>query len=86
MTRGAHAAHIDTPMVLTLVPKHVFLARGFSVRSGDYVALEPAFLFVGEAKFGSRPMVGVCVRSRVLGGAGLGVGFALEPFEPIQGG
>jgi len=56
VTRGAHA---DSPLVLTLVPKHVFSARGFSVRSGDYFALEPAFLFVGDVKPGSRPIAGV---------------------------
>jgi len=77
LTRSAHA---DSPLVLTLVPKHVFSARGFSVRNGDYFVLEPAFLFVGDVKPGSRPIVGV-VRPMVgVGGSGLGVGFAFEPF------
>jgi len=83
----SRAAHADSHLVIALVPKHVFSARGFSVRDGDYFVLEPSFLFVGDAKPGSRPIVGV-VRPMVgVGGSGLGVGFAYQPFfGPIAGG
>jgi hypothetical protein len=82
LSRNARA---DSPLVVTLVPKHVFLARGFSVRMGDYFALEPAFLFVGDARPGSRPPVGVLRPIAGVGGSGLGVGVAWQPFWPIEG-
>ena len=82
----APEARADGPMVATLVPKHVFLARGFSVREGDYFSIEPSFLFVANSKPGSRPIVGVARPMVGVGGSGVGVGLAWEPFAPIEGG
>jgi hypothetical protein len=81
----APEARADGPMVATLVPKHVFLARGFSVRGGDYFSIEPSFLFVANSKPGSRPIVGVARPMAGVGGSGLGVGVAWQPFAPIKG-
>jgi hypothetical protein len=81
-TREARA---DGPLVATLVPKRVFLARGYSVRSGDYFAVEPAFVFVADARPGTRPPVGVVRPIAGVGGSGLGIGLALQPIGPIAG-
>jgi hypothetical protein len=80
----AREARADSPMVATLVPKHVFLARGFSVRGGDYFSIEPSFLFVANSKPGSRPIVGVVRPMAGVGGSGVGVGLAWDPFA-IEG-
>jgi hypothetical protein len=80
----AREARADSPVVATLVPKHVFLARGFSVRGGDYFSIEPAFLFVANTKPGGRPIVGVARPMAGVGGSGVGVGLALQPIGPIE--
>ena len=80
----ARKARADSPVVATLVPKHVFLARGFSVRGGDYFSIEPSFLFVANTKPGSRPIVGVVRPMAGIGGSGIGVGLAFQPIGPIE--
>ena len=81
-------AHAQNHSVQMVVPGHVYVVPGFSFRSGDYLVLEPSGLCV----FGpiappvavvARPMLGV-------GGSGVGLGLALNPFpesmRPYPGG
>ena len=62
--------------VVTVAPGQVYMVRGVSIRSGDYVVLEPSALLL----FGpihppfavvARPMLG-------LGGSGVGIGLAMN--------
>jgi hypothetical protein len=80
----AREARTDSPLVATLVPKHVFLAGGVSVRGGDYFSIEPSFLFVANTKPGSRPIVAVARPMAGVGGSGVGVGLAWRPIWPIE--
>jgi hypothetical protein len=62
--------------VATVVPGHVYGVRGFSIRNGDYLVLEPSFLFV----FGPvRPPLTVVARAMLgIGGSGAGIGLAMN--------
>ncbi len=75
MLVGGNARAQNYP-VLTVVPERVFVVRGFSVRQGDWLTIEPSFLLVpvstgrnGPLVFVARPMLG-------LGGSGVGIGLA----------
>jgi hypothetical protein len=74
-------ARADDPPIPTVVPGHVFLVPGFSVRNGDWVAVEPSFWFTRSLIGPSRPIMLVARLMLGVGGSGIGIGFAptLEP-------
>jgi hypothetical protein len=77
-------ARADDHNIATVVPEHVFMVRGFSVRNGDWFVLEPSVWFARGLVGPSRPIVLVVRPMLGVGGAGVGVGLAptLEPPWP----
>jgi len=69
-------ARADDYPVLTLVPEHVFVVRGGSVRQGDWFAIEPSFLFVPGSTGRRSPLVLVARPMLGVGGSGAGIGLA----------
>ena len=83
MLIGGRAQAQNYP-VLTLLPEHVFLVRGGSFRTGDVLAVEPSALFL----FGPirPPLAGVARAMVGLGGAGGGIGLAMNLISPCPHG
>jgi hypothetical protein len=77
---GAQVRADDHP-IATVVPGHIFMVPGLSIRNGDWVAAEPTFWFVRKLMGPGRPIVLVARAIVGIGGSGGGVGFAptLEP-------
>ena len=62
--------------VATLAPERVFVVRGVSVRQGDWLAIEPSFLFVPGSTGRRSPLVVVARPMLGVGGSGIGIGLA----------
>jgi hypothetical protein len=75
------SARADGHPIATLVPRHVLLVRGFSVRSGDWFVLDPSFWIARDLVGPRRPIMLVARPMLGVGGAGAGIGIAptLEP-------
>ena len=82
----AATARADDHPIATLVPEHVFMVRGLSVRNGDWVALEPTFWFTRGLTGGGRPIVLVARLMAGVGGSGAGIGFAPTWVPPCPNG
>jgi hypothetical protein len=78
---GGNARADDHPVV-TLIPEHLFAVRGFSFRQGDWLSLEPSFLFVPASRGAYSPVV---VVRPMLGVGGSGVGIGLAPIWGCPG-
>jgi len=77
-------AHAQNYPVATVAPGHMYVVRGFSIRNGDYLVLEPPVLFFfgpirPRVTLVARPMLGV-------GGSGAGIGLAMNLMPSRPGG
>lgn len=72
----------EAPPAEEVVAGHVYVARGASFRHGDWVALEPAGVFMFGPPGAGRPVVLVARPVLGLGGSGVGLGLATSLTPP----